>query len=115
MIAFLMKDEAGVVQFWTISPNGGEPRQITHNEWPVSSTFTWSPDARHLTHTMDNSVCVTQVDSGLTTRLTPRCDDTVAPRPEACVFSPDGSQIAFVRRLPSNGQSANQICVVSFK
>ena len=114
-IAFLMKDETGVVQLWTISPNGGEPSRITHNELPVSSTFTWRPDGRHLAHTMDNSVCITEVDSGITTRLTPRCDDAVAPRPEACVFSPDGSRIAFVRRLASAGRYANQICVVSFK
>jgi len=35
-IAFLMKDEAGVVQFWTVSPNGGPPRQVTDNPWDVA-------------------------------------------------------------------------------
>jgi hypothetical protein len=110
-IAFLMKDDAGVVQLWTVSPNGGSPRQVTRNRWSVASTFTWSPDGRYLAHVMDNSVCATEVASGQTRRLTPRTDDASCPRPEACVFSPDGKRIAFMRRLPSPERPANQICV----
>jgi hypothetical protein len=114
-IAFLMKDDAGVVQLWTVSPNGGPVRQVTMNPWPVASAFTWNPDGRRIAHVMDNSVCVTDVASGKTQRVTARTDDAAAPRPEACAFSPDGNSIAFVRRLPSPRQPANQICVVAFK
>jgi hypothetical protein len=111
-IAFLMKDDAGIVQLWTVSPNGGAVRQVSKNPWPVASTFTWSPDGRQIAHVMDNSVCVTDVASGQTQRLTSRTDDASAPRPEACVFSPDGKRVAFMRRLPSPREPANQICVV---
>lgn len=111
-IAFLMNDESGIVQLWTISPNGGEPRQLTRNPWPVASAFSWSPDGRGIAHVMDNSVCVTEAATGRTTRLTARSDDATAPRPEACVFAPDGGKVAFVRRLPSSGEYHNQICVV---
>ena len=111
-IAFLMKDDAGLVQLWTISPNGGAPRQVTSNAWSIASTITWSPDGRYIAHTMDNSVCVTAVASGKTRRLTPRTDDASAPRSEACVFSHDGKRIAFMRRLPSPQAAANQICIV---
>ncbi len=114
-IAFLMKDEAGVAQFWTISPTGGSPRQITRNSWPVASAFTWSPDGRQIAHVMDNSVCITDVTTGQTRRLTARTDDGSAPRAEACVFSPDGKKIAFMCRLPSPREFANQICVVEVK
>ena len=31
-IAFLMKDDGGVVQLWTVSPNGSEPRQVSRAE-----------------------------------------------------------------------------------
>jgi hypothetical protein len=31
-IAFLMRDDNGIVQLWLISPEGGEPRQLTHRE-----------------------------------------------------------------------------------
>lgn len=112
-IAFLMKDDAGVVQLWTVSPNGGAPRQLTHNAWPVASAFTWSPDGRGIAHIMDNSVCVTDAATGETRRLTPRSDAATAPRPEACVFSPDGREIAFVRRLDTAGRPDNQIFVVT--
>lgn len=114
-IAFLMKDDAGVVQLWTVSPRSGSVRQVTKNPWPVASAFTWSPDGRQIAHVMDNSVCVTGVASGQTTRLTSRTDDASAPRPEACVFSPNGKSIAFMRRLPSPQQPANQICVIGVR
>jgi len=112
-IAFLMKDDAGVVQLWTVSPNGGEDQQLTHNAFSIASTFTWSPDGRWIAHVMDNSMCVTDAATGLTKRLTPRSDDATAPRPEACVFSPDGGKIAFVRRISSGGQTFNQIYLLT--
>jgi WD40 repeat protein len=111
-IGFLRKDPAGVVQFWTVSPNGGDPVPVTKNPHSVASCFTWHPDGRRVAFVMDNSVCVTDVTSGETTRLTERSDDATAPRPEACVFSPDGSRVAFVRRLPDGDKAYNQVCVV---
>jgi hypothetical protein len=112
-IAFLMKDDAGVVQLWTISPNGGEPAQLTHNPQSIASAFTWSSDGRFIAHAMDNSVCVTEANTGVTTRLTSRSDDATAPRPEACVFSPDGQKLAYVRRAPSFGGWRNQVFVLA--
>lgn len=111
-IAFLMKDDAGVVQLWTISPRGGEPAQLTRNPWSIASVFTWSSDGRQIAHVMDNSVFVTDVATGISTRLTRRVADAEAPRPEACVFSPDGRHIAFVRRVLDGNSRYNQIFVV---
>lgn len=112
-IACLMRDDSGVSQLWTVSPAIGTLRQVTRNQWDIGSVFTWSPDGRSIAHVMDNSVCVTDVASGSTTRLTRRAADETAPRPEACVFSQDGRSIAFVRRIQSNGISYNQIFAVS--
>jgi Protein of unknown function (DUF3748)/WD40-like Beta Propeller Repeat len=111
-IAFLMRDDAGITQLWTVSPHGTPPRQITRNPHPISSAFTWSPDGRHLAHTMDNSVCITEASSGCTQRLTARTTDEESPRPEACVFSPDGERIVFVRNMPTGSERFNQICLV---
>lgn len=108
-IAFLLRDEAGVAQLWSVSPNGGAPRQLTHGAGGVASTFTWSPDGRWLAHVSDGSVCLTEAATGQTRRLTARRTDDTAPLPHACVFSPDGKQIAFTRR--SGGWS--QIFTVS--
>lgn len=110
-IAFLMKDDAGVVQLWTVSPNGNSPKQVTGNPWPIASAFSWSPDGCHLAHVMDNSVCLTEVASGRTRRLTERTTEAESPRPEACVFAPDGRKVAYVRRVATEGEAANQIFV----
>jgi hypothetical protein len=112
-IAFLMKDAQGIVQLWTVSPNGGAMIQVTQNAFGISSAFTWSPDGRQIAHALDNSVCVTDVASGKTARLTQRSDDAMAPRAEACVFSPDGKKLAYMRRLSEGGQVANQIFVLN--
>jgi hypothetical protein len=103
-IAFLMRDDAGTVQLWTVAPNGGPPRQLTRNPWPIASAFTWSPDGRRIAHVMDNSIFVTNAETGEGTRLTERCGDEAAPRPEACVFAPDGSRVAFVRWIGGRNQ-----------
>src|SRR5205823_928827 len=102
-IAFLMKDDAGVVQLWTIAPTGGNLVALTRNPCDISSAFSWSPDGKRIAHTMDASVCVTELASGQTHRLTMFEETQAPPRPEACVFSPDGRKIAFVRTVQVNG------------
>jgi len=99
-IAFLMRDDLGIVHLFTVSPTGGQPVQVTHDQWPVASSFTWSPDGRRIAYVADGSVFVVDVASGASTRLTDRTSPAT-PRPEACVFSPDGRRIAFVRSVAS--------------
>lgn len=111
-IAMLMKDDTGIVQLWTVSPLGGAPLQLTHNPWPIASAFSWSADGKRIAHAMDNSIFITDAETGISTRLTPRYDHATAPRPEACVFSPDGSRIALVRNIPAGSTAFNQIFVV---
>jgi hypothetical protein len=121
-IAFLARDDDGVVQLWTVSPTGGPPRQVTRNATGIASAFTWTPDGRGLAHVLDGSVCLTDVATGETRRLTSKSGPADGElRPEACVVSPDGKWIAVVRRVPgaaaagasSPGAPANQICVVA--
>ncbi|WP_146390816.1 DUF3748 domain-containing protein [Allorhodopirellula solitaria] len=107
-IAFLMKDDDGIVQLWTVAPTTGDTRQLTQNAYDVSSAFTWSPDGRWIAHLMDTSVCVTDTDTGETQRLTGACHESVAPRPEACVFSPDGTELAYVRPVQQAGEKDPQ-------
>ncbi len=112
-IAFLMKDDDGVVQVWTISPQGGEPRQITRNARDIASAFTWSPDGRRLAFVMDGSVCSADMGTGATSRFTARAADPAeAPRPFACVFSPAGDRIAFTRSVAGEAGRFDQIFVV---
>jgi Protein of unknown function (DUF3748)/Dipeptidyl peptidase IV (DPP IV) N-terminal region len=110
-IAFLMRDDGGVVQLWTVSPNGGTPVQITHNPWDIASAVTWNPDGRRIAHVVGNSICVTDTKTGKTVRLTVALTPETFPRPEACVFSPDGRQIAYVRQVPAGLDWYNQVFV----
>lgn len=105
-IAFLKRDARGVVQLFTVSPNGGEPVQVTDSEHPMASAFTWHPDGRRLAIVIDHSVCLVDMTTGGIERLTPRTD--ISPRPEACVISPDGRRVAFVR----HEGGVNRLCVV---
>lgn len=112
LIAFLMKDETGIIQLWTVSPNGSDARQVTNNPSSVTSAFSWSPDGQHIAHIMDGSVCMTHVRTGKTMRLTERRSGDDAPSPLACVFSPDGSSIAFMRTTRDSRGTFPQIFVV---
>lgn len=111
-IGFLMKDERGVVQFWTVSPEGGQPRQVTRNSASIASAFTWSSDGSKVAHVMDLSVCVTDVTTGKTVRLTPRNEDPAdAPKPFACVISPDDRFVAYTRSVAGSDGRFDQIFV----
>ena len=110
-IAFLMMYEAGVVQLWLVAPRGGALRQITRNPSGIASAFTWSPDGRAIAHVMDGGVCVTDVASGATRRLT--LAKAAPALPFACVFSPDGRHIAFMRSVANGGEAFTQIFAVA--
>lgn len=111
-IAFLMKDDAGVVQFWTVAPADGTCRQVTQNTTDISSAFTWSPDGRWLAHTLGGSVSVTEVRTGILHRLTTPKSGSAQPRPEAVVFSPDGRLIAYMQDTGVGAAATSQIFIV---
>ena len=112
-IALLMRDDNGVVQLWSISLLGGEPEQITRQAFDVASAFSWSSDGERIAYIADGSVFVTRLADRQSQRITPPAEEPFAPRPEACVFSPDGKRIAYVRPVERGGATWNQIFVVT--
>jgi hypothetical protein len=108
----LMRDSAGIVQLWGVSPLGGEPRQVSWLDSDVASAFSVARDGKWIAHVADGSVCLTATESGVTYRLTAARRGDAAPRPEACVLSPDGRSIAYVRRQRMADLWWNQVCVV---
>lgn len=107
-IACLMRDDAGVVQLWLVSPNGGPPRQLTADAWNVESAFTWNDDGSAIAYLADGSVFLADAATGESRRLTQPAN----LRPEACVFSPDGQRVAYVGRAASGQGEFNQIFTV---
>ncbi|MDE1478224.1 DUF3748 domain-containing protein [Xenorhabdus bovienii] len=96
-IGFLMKDEAGIVQLWYISPNGGMPVQITHSTHHIQSAFNWDRRGRFIAFVCDNSIMLCNSQNGEMHRLTARTDD--APSADAIVISPDDRYVAFMRDI----------------
>ncbi len=114
-VGFVMKDDEGVAQFWTIPPRGGEPRQVTRLAGcsGIASAFTWSPDGRLVTAIIDGSVCVIDIASGRAARLTPRREGGDAPVPLVSVFSPDGRRIAYMRGYKISNRHQRHVFVVN--
>lgn len=96
-IAFLMRDEAGVVQLWTVAPTGGEPHQVTRAKSDIQSAFSWHPEGHSVAFINDNSVMLCGMANGKLKRLTVRSDE--APLADAVVCSPDGLHVAFLRNV----------------
>ena len=112
-IAYLARDDEGVVQIFTVPPTAGGPTQLTTGPWGIASSFSWSPDGGWIACVADGSVCLVDATAGHRVRLTPPVQGDSAPRPEACVFSPDGTRIAYARRVPAgDGTLHNQLFTV---
>ncbi len=93
-IAFLMRDDNGIVQLWLISPEGGELRQLTHNESDIQSAFNWHPSGNMLGFVLENRIAQCDAVTGKVTFLT--SDHGNPPSGDAIVFSPDGGLVAWM-------------------
>lgn len=94
-LAFLMRDNNGIVQLWVISPNGGEPRQVTEGSQGVQSAFNWHPSGKVLGFIQQGCVVLCNAENGSVTALT--SPGLAEPSPDAVVFSPDGKYIAWMQ------------------
>jgi hypothetical protein len=110
-IAFLMPDNEGQTQLWTISTTGNGLRQLTGSEMAVESAFTWRPDSRAIACVIGGRICEIDSETGTSTPRTARSDGDEGPRPEAVVYSPDGACIAFMRQVKSIDGTFNQVFV----
>ncbi|WP_409094455.1 DUF3748 domain-containing protein [Salmonella enterica] len=96
-IAFLMRDDNGVAQLWLISPQGGEPWQLTHHATGVQSAFNWHPSGKWLGLVLENRIACCDAQSGKIDFLTARHDNP--PSADAVVFSPDGRHVAWMEEV----------------
>ncbi|WP_333011150.1 DUF3748 domain-containing protein [Kluyvera sichuanensis] len=96
-IAFLMRDDSGVVQLWLIAPEGGEPRQLTHNTSDIQSAFNWHPSGNGLGFVLEGRIAMCDAASGAVTFLT--AEHANPPSADAVVFSPDGQHIAWMEEV----------------
>ncbi|EKJ8219919.1 DUF3748 domain-containing protein [Citrobacter sedlakii] len=93
-IAFLMRDDKGIVQLWLIPAQGGEPRQLTRHATGIQSAFNWHPSGKWLGFVLDNRIACCDAQNGVTTFLTQQHGNP--PSADAVVFSPDGKWVAWM-------------------
>ncbi|MEP6949473.1 MAG: DUF3748 domain-containing protein [Ginsengibacter sp.] len=110
IIAFLSKDNHGIIQIFGVSPNDGKISQLTFNTHSVQGPFNFSPDGKRLAYLAANSVYVTDINTGKSTQLTPRYTDEERPA-GSVVWSNNGKMLAFNKFVKSdkNGKYFLQI------
>ncbi|WP_414707321.1 DUF3748 domain-containing protein [Rhodopirellula sp. UBA1907] len=113
-IVFLMRDDNGVIQIWSISPNGGLPRQVSFGSESVGSAFSIHPSGDLVACVIGNSVCEVSLSDGRVEIVAEQKDRFVC-LPFAVVYSPDGKEIAFGGAVKDNERTFNQIFVTESK
>lgn len=104
-IAYMAKDDEGIVQIWTVPTLGGTPVQVTQNSFSIQTSFDWSPDGKFFAYAADNSLFITEIATGIATRLTEKTADEDAILPYWVCYSPNGKSLAYLRNAPaSKGQ-----------
>ena len=94
IIAFLSKDNNGIIQAFGVSPTDGKIKQLTFNNSSVQGPFNFSPDGKQLAYLSGNSVYVMDVNTGKSQQLTPRYPEEEKPT-NGVVWSNDDKMIAF--------------------
>lgn len=111
-IAFLKKDQNGIPQIFTLSPQGGTPVQITEHETAVTNGVRWSEDNKSIAYIWDNSVVLCEISDkpflDRYKRLTKRTDEP----PSNLVWSKDGGTMAFNRIIKNKNEGVKQIFVL---
>ncbi len=100
-IAFLMRDETGVVQLWLIAPDGNGLRQLTKSSG-IQSAFNWHPSGEWLGFVLENRLALCDAQSGEIRFLTD--DRENPPSGDAVVFSPAGESVAWMQETDSYRQ-----------
>ncbi|MCS2148682.1 DUF3748 domain-containing protein [Scandinavium manionii] len=93
-IAFLMRDDAGVVQLWLIAPEGSGMRQLTQCSG-IQSAFNWHPSGQGLGFVLEGRIAMCDAQSGDIRFLT--ADHENPPSGDAVVFSPNGRVVAWMQ------------------
>lgn len=113
-IYFLMKDDKGIVQIFSISTLGGTVRQVTHLAHAIQSQFNVSPDGKQLSAVADNSIWLIEIITGNTVRVTEKSQEESAPVGGA-LWSHNGKLLVFNRYIGEGDQRYLQIIKIDLE
>ncbi|REG88716.1 DUF3748 domain-containing protein [Algoriphagus antarcticus] len=110
-IYFYQKDDDGIVQIYSVSPNGGEVKAITSNDFSADTTLGLSADGKYLAYGAKEAIYVTAVADGKTTLVLPEPTNT-STQLSNINWSNSGQTIAYNRQVALNGEAFYQIFVL---
>jgi Tol biopolymer transport system component len=111
-VYFLMKDDNGIIQIFSVPTQGGSIRQITNLDHSVQSQFNVSPDGKLLSVVADNSIWFVGTANGETVRVTKRMDDEDRPVGGA-LWSHNGKILVFNRYVSADNKPYLQIVKIN--
>ncbi|WP_229215148.1 DUF3748 domain-containing protein [Dyadobacter bucti] len=116
-LAFFAKDQNGIGQVFTISPNGGQPAQLTQHDADPSGNIRWHPDGKHVSYVFKGSIVLCATGNAPFEERLRILTKPTTPAPTNTVWSPDGTKIAFNRlvKAENGGNASQQIFVVDVK
>ncbi|MBC7568961.1 MAG: DUF3748 domain-containing protein [Spirosoma sp.] len=100
LIGFLAKDSAGLIQLFGVRSTGGAVRQLTHQPFAIQTPFNFSPDGQRIAYAADNSVFITDIETGKSQRMTSRSSDDARPI-NGVIWSNKGDQVVYNRYVNS--------------
>lgn len=117
LLAFLAKDEQNIKQIFTISPNGGKPKQITFHESDVEGSVRWHPSGKSIFYIWNGSVCEVEINDIDFDKRLKIISKPSEPSPTNLVVSHDGNTLAFNRLIenPHSGLKNKQIFLIQLK
>lgn len=117
LLAFLAKDEQNIKQLFTISPNGGKPKQITFHESNVEGSVRWNPSGKSIFYIWNGSICEVEISNLDFEKRLKIISKPSEPSPTNLVVSHDGNTLAFNRLIenPQSGLKNKQIFLIKLK
>ncbi|MEP0712673.1 MAG: DUF3748 domain-containing protein, partial [Algoriphagus sp.] len=110
-IYFYQRDDAGIIQICAVSPNGGEVKAITANNFSADTGFALSSDGKYLAYGSNEAIYVTAVANGKTQLVLTAPTDS-AQALSNINWSNTGYLLAYNRKVYQNATFFFQIYTV---
>lgn len=111
-LAFFAKDVNGISQIFTISPNGGQPSQITDCKSDITGNLRWHPDGQRIAFVWQGSIMLCKVGQEPFSERLERLTAPTDAAPSNLVWSPDGKVLAFNRLVKEGSKSSQQVFIL---
>lgn len=109
---FMMKDEGGAVQIFSVPTIGGEISQRTFNDFSIETAFDVAPDGRGLAYGSGEKIYYTDIPTGETTCLTPEVPDHYSEL-RAIQWAPSGKMLTYNRKVFRENTAYFQIFILT--